>query len=845
MAIVWLLLSIYGIVVVLGLTSLFQRQRLKRGEELAHDHILLEIIVSKNSEEEQRGPLAAEQVFSSLHSIYQKRNSVSRWFGDVQPRISIEIANFGDLIRFYVWIRSDLKELFESQLYAQYPDIEIYERKDYGETLTQKKSLISAKLSLQEPYVYPIKKYRQFEDAIAKKTYDSLSGIVSSLSKLHQAEDKAVVQIIFSPLADNWHKAGLRHIQLASNASSFASKMRLAFLQWSMQNELLLKGITILLFPFAILRNVIRAFLPKDSSALDELEKIQRGEEIRDDTIKNSMLGKIAKLGFKVAIRIVYATDNADMRAAESKVREIAGSFKQFNLPHLNGFKIVSTNRNRQLILSAALNRAMDPAFILNAEELASVFHLPISTIEVHNIAVITSKTLAPPQKVPLLTAGNPEVTPLGESNFRDQRKPFGMKREDRRRHLYIIGKTGMGKSTLLENMIYADIQNGNGLAVIDPHGDLAEKAMSFVPAKRTNDVIVFDPSDVQYPLAFNMIEQVSPEQRNLVASGLVGVFKKLYADSWGPRLEYILRNTILSLLEYPNSTMLAIMRILTDDDFREKVVAKVSDPLVKNFWVSEYNKMSDKQRIEAISPIQNKVGQFLSSSIIRNILGQPKSAFQIRWAMDNKKIVIVNLSKGKIGEDNSALLGSMFVTRFQLDAMSRADMAEKDRNDFYLYVDEFQNFATNAFATILSEARKYRLNLVIANQYIAQMPEEVRDAVFGNVGSMVSFQVGFDDAEYLQSQFNEEILPKDLLQLPRGFVYLKMLVDNMPTNTFSANTFPPMKVENADLQKDKVQKVSRERYGKSREIVEDKIRRWAESMGQEKEEPVKKPARK
>jgi hypothetical protein len=476
----------------------------------------------------------------------------------------------------------------------------------------------------------------------------------------------------------------------------------------------------------------------------------------------------------------------------------------------------------------------MDAEFILNTEELATIFHLPISSVDIPNIQIITSKSLPPPLKLPEYKGDDTLVTPIGETNYRTNRKPFGLKKEDRRRHMYIIGKTGMGKSTLLENMICSDIKSGKGVAVIDPHGDLAEKALTFVPANRFNDVILFDPSDTDFPIAFNMLENVNPEHRSLIASGLVGVFKKLYAESWGPRLEYILRNTILSLLEYPNSTMLGIMRILTDTEFRNKVINRITDPVVKSFWINEYNKMQEKQRTEAISPIQNKVGQFLSSSIIRNIVGQPVSSVNMRWAMDNHKIVIVNLSKGKIGEDNSALLGSMMITKFQLDAMSRADIPEKERVDFYLFVDEFQNFATSAFATILSEARKYHLSLTIANQYINQMPEDVRDAVFGNVGSIASFQVGFDDADYLQSQFNEEVMPNDLLQLSRGSIYIKLLVDNMPTNTFSANTYPPIQVDDAETKRIKITKVSRERYGKNRAFVEEKIKKWAETMGQE-----------
>src|SRR3989338_8889518 len=332
-----------------------------------------------------------------------------------------------------------------------------------------------------------------------------------------------------------------------------------------------------------------------------------------------------------------------------------------------------------------------------------------------------------------------------------------------------------MGKSTLLENMVYSDVMSGKGVGVIDPHGDLADAVLSFIPSSRINDVMLIDPSDREYAVAFNMLENIDPALNSIVCSGLVGIFKKIYADSWGPRLEHILRNTILALLEYPGTTMLGITRILQDDDFRKKVVKKIEDPVVKSFWLDEFAKMQDKFRIEAISPIQNKVGQFLSSPTIRNIVGQPKSTIDLRFAMDKGKIVIINLSKGKIGEDNSALLGAMFITKFQLDAMSRANVPEKDRKDFYLYVYEFQNFATDSFATILSEARKYKLNLTMANQYIAQMPEEVRDAVFGNVGSVLALQLGFDDAEYFSNQFSEDVLPNGIVSLPKYTAYTKL----------------------------------------------------------------------
>ncbi|MEX1112235.1 MAG: CxxC-x17-CxxC domain-containing protein [Candidatus Andersenbacteria bacterium] len=418
------------------------------------------------------------------------------------------------------------------------------------------------------------------------------------------------------------------------------------------------------------------------------------------------------------------------------------------------------------------------------------------------------------------------EITVVGQTNFRGQHRPFGIYPDDRRRHVYIIGKTGVGKTTLIENMIIQDIKNGKGVALVDPHGDVAESLLEMIPPERTNDVIYFDPGDVNHPVAFNVLEAIDPEYKYLVASGLVSALKKMWADSWGPRLEYILRNTILALLDYPGSTMLGITRMLAEKDYRKKVVNSISDPVVKSFWINEFANYNERFRSEAISPIQNKVGQFLSSSIIRNIVAQPKSTIDMKDVMDNGKILIINVSKGRIGEDNSALLGAMLITKIQLAAMDRAKIKEKDRRDFYLYVDEFQNFATESFASILSEARKYRLNLIIAHQYITQMEEPVRDAVFGNVGTLITFRVGAFDAEYLEKEFMPEFTQTDLVNLDKFNAYVKLMINGVTSAPFSMQTIPP--AEETYESAAKVTAVSRERYGRKREIVEEKIARWS-----------------
>ncbi|NDK09889.1 type IV secretion system DNA-binding domain-containing protein [Candidatus Gracilibacteria bacterium] len=415
----------------------------------------------------------------------------------------------------------------------------------------------------------------------------------------------------------------------------------------------------------------------------------------------------------------------------------------------------------------------------------------------------------------------------------------FGISPDDRRRHMYIIGKTGMGKSVLLENMIMDDIHKGRGVAVIDPHGDLAEGIIGLIPKSRTNQTIIFDPSDTDWPIAFNMLENISDDQRSFVASGLVGIFKRIFGESWGPRLEHTLRNTILALMEYPNTTLISIPLMLTSEVFRAKVVKKITDPVVKKFWTHEYGKLTPQQRNETAGPILNKVGQFLSSTILRNVLGQPKNSFSLRWAMDHKKIIIVNLSKGKIGEDASSLLGAMIVTKFQLDAMSRADIPESKRIDFYLYVDEFQNFATDSFSTILSEARKYKLNLVMANQYIDQMTETVRGAVFGNVGSLISFQVGYNDSKMLAEAFAGNIEADDLMNQKKYTIYIKELIDGMPSPIFSAVTFPPHPKDEEEFQEryQKILQVSRERYCKKRSVVEGKINQSMADIEKSEEE--------
>lgn len=440
-------------------------------------------------------------------------------------------------------------------------------------------------------------------------------------------------------------------------------------------------------------------------------------------------------------------------------------------------------------------------------------------------------------------------ITYFAETDTRNNRVAFGIKSKDRLKHVYVIGKTGMGKSTLLENMAVQDIRNGEGMAFIDPHGKTAELLLEYVPEERIKDVIYFAPFDTDYPISFNVMEDVGPDKRHLVANGLMSAFKKIWVDAWSARMEYILSNTILALLEYPGSTLISINRMLSDKNYRKKVVDNISDPSVKSFWVDEFANYTEKFAAEATPAIQNKVGQFISNPLIRNIIGQPKSSFDIRKVMDEGKILIINLSKGRVGEANANLLGSMLITKIYLGAMSRADRSEAELNklpNFYLYVDEFQSFANESFANILSEARKYKLNLTIAHQYIEQMSEEVRAAVFGNVGTMISFRVGSYDADVLEKEFSPTFTAEDLVNLGFAQIYLKLMIDGVSSQPFSAETLPPLeKPEVSNV--DKIIENSRKVFASPKIRVEEKI---AESMeeGREvkasKSEGDKKPQR-
>lgn len=790
----WILIfySIYSAAI---LTLNFSNKKLKSWLNRRDEMRILRISVPQNNEV---GPISAEQIFATLHSLPES------------ARVDFEIANRGGEIVFFVRISAQYQHFIESQIYAQYPDCEIGDQagSEADGHLKVHKGVAtaeapSAALTLNFTDIFPIKRYPQFEDRLKRIYIDPIASISASLMKSGESR----ISISLKPMPDKWRTLYIKCLRIyAANTLMNFDTIAKFFINIFCTRQLIYK---FLFFPLYLIFWIMGARAHLRTHENDSIEEKTSRVHERENKA-DAAIDKVSKPLFEVSIRIF---------CAQKKINQIAAAFYQFNLPYLNSFKLARNNKARR-----------DVNFVLNTEELATIWHLPYSSQS--GISTNVSRKLEPPVNLPVL----PQAALLGKTDYRNQQAEFGILPSDRARHIYILGKTGMGKSTLLMNMIFNDINCGNGCALIDPHGDLADRVCNLVPLHRINDVILFDPSDREFPVGFNLFE--NSNRFAIIASGIISIFKKIYSESWGPRLEYILRNVVLTLLQAQNSTMLWIMRILVDDEFRRAIVNQITDPFLKNFWINEFEKLPSSRKSEVVSPILNKVGQFLSNPLMRNIFGQPKTKIDFRFAMDNRKIIIINLSKGKIGDDNSNLLGSMLITKFYLDAMSRANISEESRSDFHLYIDEFQNFATDSFSDILSEARKYKLNLVIANQYISQMPETVRDAVFGNVGTIISFQIGYNDAEMVSLQFGEAVSANDLMNLAKYKAYTRLLIDGMPSKIFSMTGFAPPQ-PHMDLRTDlrtnshinsreKIIKICREKFSHKREFVEEKINEFS-----------------
>lgn len=764
----------------------------------AHEHCLLMLEVPRTNDKKE---LAAEQMLAALHGILRSKREL-KVSGTLQEHISLEIAAIGQRIRFYIWTPKHLQAFVEGQIYAQYPTAHIYEQdEDYSDRPMKQTVIHTSELVLTDNETLPIKTFPSFE-------VDPLAAITATLAKLDKEDEEMWIQIMGRPISDQWHRKGAKAVARIRNHQGLFGGGSGELMSYAAQ-------------AFAALAR---------PPAPGEGEKAAPELSERDKSRITAIEGKGTKLGYQVKVRLLYA--GHDQHTARLRMQALVGAFKQFNTTNLNGFqaKAVSFNRDKQLEYQTRF--FIDQGYILNIEELASLFHLPHTTVETPNIVWATVKTAEPPSNVPIALAGaESDISLFGVTNFRGDNTIFGIYRSDRGRHIYILGQTGTGKSGALELLTLSDIYYDQGFAVIDPHGDYAQHVLSYIPEGRVDDVVYFNPADREFPIGFNPLEVIDPTLKGHISSELVGVLKRLFSDSWGPRLEYILRYTLLALLDYPDSTLLDITRMLTEKKFRQDVISHIEDPVVRNFWVNEFSSWNDKFATEAVAPVLNKVGAFTANPMVRNIIGQPKSTFNIRKIMDEGKILIVNLSRGLMGEDNAGVLGAMMVTKIQLAAMSRADVPEPERRPFYLYVDEFQNFATDSFAVILSEARKYALYLTIANQYISQMEQPVRDAVFGNVGTIVSFRVSPDDSPFLQKYFEPQFESADLIQQHNRYFVTSMTIGGEKAPGFSAKTLN-LPNPGSDMTAQIVE-LSRQLYTKPKADIEAVIHAAATKLGE------------
>jgi hypothetical protein len=667
------------------------------------------------------------------------------------PSITIEFFNQGQAIYTFLTVPKHLEHYIHAQLSASYPEAMI--------TALEHNPLDEFRKNLPKTAV-PVRlsgpSYLPLQTIMANPEADTLSALFSTLSKL-MTDESALIQFSIRKAKNAWKQTGYRVAQSST------------------------------------------------------------GTENTPHPHKEAILKKIAQPGFDVDIRIL--TQAPTVERTKQIANELGHSLSIFT-SQSNSFVIKAPLFRTDRLMDLTIARV--PQFgkmYLSQEELSLLCHLPNKlTASVRNIAWGKSLRGEPPDTIPTFTSipesERGDVNLFGKTELKNSQAIFGIKREDRRRHMYAIGKSGTGKSTLLANMIINDLKHDEGIAVIDPHGDLIDTIMDYIPKHRINDVIYLDPADPVAVVKINLFEGGSEVHRELIASGIVAIFQKMYANSWGPRLEYILRNTLLTLLSR-EAKLEDVLKMLTNEKYRERVVAELQDEVLKNFWEKEFNPMQERLRTEAISPILNKVGQFVTSPIIRDVVNVQHSSINIEEIMDQGKILLINVSQGKLGEDNAALLGAMLITKIQLAAMNRVYKAEADRKDFYLYIDEFQNFATTSFIKILSEARKYRLNLILANQYMDQIPPEVKSAIFGNAGTIASFILGAADAAQLQQEYGNMYTQDDLVSLSRYQIITKLMIDGTVSRPFPATTLPLAASKNQN--REKVLRASREQYAKKK----------------------------
>lgn len=701
-------------------------------------------------------------------SLYSLKKEGFLSFLKPEDMISFEIVGMKEDIAFYVTCHKAIRDFVEKQINGAYPSASITEM-DEVNIFNEKGRVAFAPLKLDKASFYPIKTYKDLPT-------DGLSLITSAMSKMGDGEG-ATLQILLRPEGNRWQNRGQKHNQKEKKRESDPDKANYTH-------------------------------DPKEVEAINN---------------------KVGKSGFRTSIRIVVSAQNET--TAQSNLNNIVGAFSQFSSTY-NHFK-KALFFLKHLFMIDFIYRYM-PIFnwntmILNTEELATIMHFPNKTVETHHIRTLTAKNAPAPNKIPSTGLF------MGKSVYRGEERDIYAGLNDRRRHTYIIGKTGTGKSEFLKDMVLQDIEAGNGVAVIDPHGDLVEDVLQLMPPERAEDVIYFNPSDLTRPMGLNIMEAETEEQMHFVASSIIGLMYKLYDPHHtgivGPRFEHAIRNAMLTIMCKPGSTFIEMVRVLTDAKFVEEYLPLVKDGMVKRYWTDQIANTSDFHKSEVMDYIVSKFGRFVTNKTMRNIIGQPVSSFDFRKAMDEKKIVLCNLSKGILGEEDAKFLGLILVPKILAAAMSRQNVPMEQRPDFFLYVDEFQNFATEDFAAILSEARKYRLNLIVANQFIGQIDEEIKNAVFGNVGTMVSFRVGVTDANFLQHEFAPTFSENDLVNVEKYHAYVKTIVDNEPVSAFSMSLYKDIKAQEARMNPklaEMVKQLSRLKYGKDKELVEAEINQRA-----------------
>ncbi len=772
-------LIISALVVTLVVLLIF---KLKRNWFKSFDFQLLLIKLPKQqerSEGEKRDLLTdinlSEQLFSSLSSIKE-------------PFV-FEMANpnLGEEIFFYLAVPKKYADFAAREIHGLFPESSVTEVADYNIFSPQSFS-VGAYLKLNDNPILPIRSYRESE-------VDTFAPIVSTFSKMREAHEGAALQIVMRPSSESFKKRVLSAIDKMKKGESFKD----------VKNQGLFSA-----------KEFNSFFFPTKKSDRPE-------EKTVDEESIKALQAKVSKPLFKANIRILASAPSRE--EAEGILLSMASSFSQFSAPLRNRFREIRPRNLKKLIFQYVFREyADDQAMVLNSEELASLFHLPTKTTEVPRIVWLNAEQAPPPANLPT------EGVVIGESVFRGENKLVRMTDDDRRRHLYIIGQTGTGKSYLMVNMAVQDMQNGHGLCMIDPHGASIEALLEYVPPERLEDIIYFDPSNLAQPIGLNMLEYdlIKPEQKTFIVNELLSIFSQLYdlKTTGGPMFEYYLRKALLLLMgdaQHEPATLMEVPRIFTDSEYRNAKLARCTDPLVVDFWTKEATKTSGESGLANMAVyINSKFASFISNDYMKPVIGQVKSAFNFRQIMDSRKILLVNLAKGKIGDLNSALLGMIFTGRLLMAALSREDQSENERRDFYLYIDEFQNYTTDSVATILSEARKYKLDLILAHQYVAQLKDNIREAVFGNVGSLASFRVGAKDAEALIKQFSPEFTEKDLISIENRQAYLKLLINGEPARPFSFRTLPG--APGAPELKQKLKELSALTYGRPAAEVEAEI---------------------